>query len=90
VELELEAKELLAALFRVGGADGVERAYRELRDARERRPTAGELQRLGHLPSILRARHGSWFAFVQQEGDLTDGAGRRWTAGSSRSSRSRR
>jgi superfamily II DNA or RNA helicase/diadenosine tetraphosphate (Ap4A) HIT family hydrolase len=70
VELELEAKELLAALFRVGGADGVERAYRELRDARERRPTAGELQRLGHLPSSLRARHGSWFAFVRQEGDL--------------------
>ena len=71
-EVELEAKHVLAELLRVGGADGVERAYRQLRDAQESRPTAGELRRLGHLPSILRARHGSWFAFVQHEGDLTD------------------
>lgn len=70
-QLELETKELLSTLFHVGGADAVERAYRELRVVRDRRPSAGELRRLGYLPSVLRARHGSWFGFVKQEGDLT-------------------
>lgn len=70
VDLEIEAKELLSRLFRIGGADEVERAYRELRDEREQRPTAGELQRMGYLPSKLRDRHGSWFDFVHAEGDL--------------------
>ncbi|MCY1070970.1 DEAD/DEAH box helicase family protein [Nannocystis sp. RBIL2] len=71
VELELEAKRLLESLYRVGGAERVEQAYRELRDTREHRPTAGELQRLGYAPATLRARHRSWFAFVAAEGDLT-------------------
>ncbi len=70
VDLELEAKELLKRLFRVGGADEVERVYRELRLERGERPTAGELQRMGYLPSRIRERHGSWFEFVQAEGDL--------------------
>ena len=70
VELELEAKDLLSRLFRSGGADEVERAYRDLRDEREERPTAGELQRMGYLPSRLRERHVSWFGFVATEGDL--------------------
>jgi len=70
VELELEAKELLSKLFRVSGADEVERAYRELRLERGARPTAGELQALGYLPSRLRYRHGSWLDFVRAEGDL--------------------
>lgn len=71
VELELEAKDLLASLFRVGGADEVERVYRELRATRGVRPTAGELQRVGYLPGRLRERHGSWFGFVRAEGDLS-------------------
>jgi len=70
VELELEAKDLLASLFRVGGADEVERVYRELRATRGARPTAGEMQRVGYLPGRLRERHGSWFGFVRAEGDL--------------------
>jgi superfamily II DNA or RNA helicase/diadenosine tetraphosphate (Ap4A) HIT family hydrolase len=72
VELELEAKELLTRFFRTGGADEVERAYRELRAERGERPTAGELQRMGYLPSRLRERHGGWFDFVRAEGDLDD------------------
>ncbi|MBM4362128.1 MAG: DEAD/DEAH box helicase family protein [Deltaproteobacteria bacterium] len=71
VELELEAKQLLERLFRVGGADAVERAYRELKLERDRRPSAGELQRLGYLPSRLRDRYGGWFEFVRAEGDLS-------------------
>jgi superfamily II DNA or RNA helicase/diadenosine tetraphosphate (Ap4A) HIT family hydrolase len=72
VDLELEAKALLARLFRVGGADEVERAYRELRVETGARPTAGQLQRMGYLPSRLRERHGSWLEFVRGEGDLAD------------------
>ena len=56
VELELEAKELLARLFRVSGADEVERIYRELPTERGERPTAGELERMGYPPSPLRER----------------------------------
>jgi len=73
VELELEAKELLARLYKVGGADEVERVYRELYEERGARPTAGELQRMGYLPSTLRTRHGSWFEFVRAMGHLTSG-----------------
>ena len=79
VEVQLEAKEILAKLFKVSGTDEVERAYRELvleRGADEDlalRPTAGELQRMGYLPSKLRERHGSWFDFVRAEGGLADG-----------------
>ncbi|MDB4958194.1 MAG: ATP-dependent helicase YejH [Myxococcales bacterium] len=76
VDLELEAKTLLANLFQVSGANEVERAYRELcveRGTAEdpaSRPTAGELQRMGYLPSRLRERHGSWFDFVRGESGL--------------------
>jgi superfamily II DNA or RNA helicase/diadenosine tetraphosphate (Ap4A) HIT family hydrolase/HKD family nuclease/SOS-response transcriptional repressor LexA len=72
VELELEAKPLLEALFRRSGVDEVERTYRQIRDTRGRRPTAGELRRMGLLPSTLQRRHGSWFKFVGGEGDLED------------------
>jgi len=80
VDVELEAKQLLSRLFRVTGIDEVERAYRELALERgvdedlEARPTAGELHRMGHLPSRLRDRHGSWFEFVRGEGDLPEAA----------------
>lgn len=82
VELELEAKELLTRFFRTGGVDEVERAYRELRAERGERPTAGELQRMGYLPSRLRERHGGWFDFVRAEGDLDDGEAQAFGAGS--------
>jgi superfamily II DNA or RNA helicase/diadenosine tetraphosphate (Ap4A) HIT family hydrolase/SOS-response transcriptional repressor LexA len=76
VELELEAKTLLARLFQVSGASEVERVYRELclergtAEAPSSRPTAGELQRMGYLPDRLRERHGSWFDFVRGEAGL--------------------
>ncbi|MDQ3369163.1 MAG: DEAD/DEAH box helicase family protein [Myxococcota bacterium] len=78
VDIELEAKELLSRLFKVSGVDEVERAYRELvleRGADQDlslRPTAGELQRMGYLPSRLRERHGSWFDFVRGEKGLSN------------------
>jgi superfamily II DNA or RNA helicase/diadenosine tetraphosphate (Ap4A) HIT family hydrolase/SOS-response transcriptional repressor LexA len=76
VDLALEAKAMLARLFQVSGADEVERAYRELclergtDESPSSRPTAGELQRMGYLPSRLRDRHGSWFDFVRGESGL--------------------
>jgi len=72
VDLELEAKDLLRSLFRATGADAVENAYRELAAAREDRPRAGELYRMGYSPRTLRTRHGSWWDFVASEGDLSD------------------
>ena len=78
VELEVEAKELLSRLFRVDGADEVERAYREIRAARGHRPSAGELLRMGYLPARLRERHGSWLGFVSGEGDLEGAQQRAW------------
>jgi superfamily II DNA or RNA helicase len=72
VTVTVEARAELEALFKVGGADDVERAYRELRAARGARPTAGELYRMGFLLSTLRRRHASWFAWVRSEGDLSD------------------
>ncbi|APR76547.1 ATP-dependent RNA helicase YejH [Minicystis rosea] len=71
VDLELEAKDMLARLFRIGGADEIERVYRELRLEHGERPTAGELQRMGYLPSRLRERYGGWFDFVRAENDLS-------------------
>lgn len=71
VDIELEAKALLSRLFRSGGADVVERAYRELAASREERPRAGELFRMGYSTRTLRQRHGGWFDFVRAEGDLT-------------------
>lgn len=72
VHVELEAKDLLARLMPRGGGE-VQRVYRELRESRGIRPTAGELQRLGYLPSTLRkSGHASWFDFVKSEGDLTE------------------
>jgi superfamily II DNA or RNA helicase/diadenosine tetraphosphate (Ap4A) HIT family hydrolase len=70
VELSIEAKELLARLFLVGGSDAVERVYRELRLERGQRPSAGELERMGYRPAGLRKQHGSWVDFVRSEKDL--------------------
>ncbi len=66
VNVELEAIEMLRFLL-PGGENEVVRAYHELRAARDARPSAGELFRMGYLPSRL----GGWFPFVGSEGDLT-------------------
>ena len=71
VDIELEAKELLSRLFRSDGADEVERVYRELVAAREERPRAGELYRMGYSVRPLRKRHGGWFDFVADQDGLT-------------------
>ena len=72
VEVELEAIALLQKLLpSVAGNNATVLAYREWRQARGRRPHAGELLRAGHDPRrVARGGHG-WFDFVQAEGDLS-------------------
>src|SRR5690606_25774235 len=71
IELEFEAKQLLRDLLPKSSRSAIVNAYRELREARGHRPSVGELFRMGHKPSTLRGKHGSWFGFVHDEGDLT-------------------
>lgn len=72
VEIELEAKDILQKLLRVRGGHALER-YRAFRDERGRRPTAGELFRLGVNPRAVRDGGGqpSWFELARAEGDLS-------------------
>ena len=72
VDLELEAKALLLSLLPARGKSEVERVYRDTRDARGERPTAGELYRMGYRPGALRSTHEGWFDFVAAEGDLSE------------------
>jgi SOS-response transcriptional repressor LexA len=69
LDVELEAKELLARFLPAGRA-AVEEAYRVMRAELGRRPTPTELLHAHYLPHTLRAAHGSWFGFCRAEGDL--------------------
>jgi SOS-response transcriptional repressor LexA/CheY-like chemotaxis protein len=94
VDVELEAKQLLEALLPKGKSE-VERVYRELHAMRGERPTAGELQRMGVLPSTLRSEHDSWFDFVASEAHLSPdelavlASSRRWLVELERTSMTR-
>ena len=70
VELELEAKELLRDLLPNSSRTAIVTMYRELRNSRGVPPTVGELYRMGYDPRTVRGKYGSWFGFVQSEGDL--------------------
>jgi superfamily II DNA or RNA helicase/diadenosine tetraphosphate (Ap4A) HIT family hydrolase len=73
VDLELEAKELLASLLPARRASEAERAYRDLYEARGERPTAGELYRMGYRPSTLHSGDiEGWFDFVKAQGHLSE------------------
>ena len=65
VDVELEAKELLAELLSTltsKGSAEVVRAYRELRRDWGRRPTMKELYQSGRQPSVLEE---DWFSFLR-------------------------
>lgn len=82
VDIELTAIDMLRKFLPAGSKNETVRIYRELRDAREARPAPGELVRMGLNPRSLKAD--SWFAFVEDEGDLSDAeaqafeSGREW------------
>ena len=71
IEVELEAKDLLKKLLPASSKNELVRVYCELRESREQRPTAGELQRMGLTPASVRNAHNSWFGFVMYQGDLS-------------------
>ena len=44
----------------------------DLRDEFGRRPLMAELLHRGYLPQTLRGKHDHWFAFLDEQGDLSD------------------
>ncbi|MCA9060647.1 MAG: DEAD/DEAH box helicase family protein, partial [Planctomycetaceae bacterium] len=70
VDLELDAMDLLREFLPTGATQAIE-AYRAIRDEMGRRPTLLEVFNQGFLPRTISARDGSWFAFANEEGDLT-------------------
>ena len=71
VHIELEAVALLKRLLPTGGDRlALVQAYRDLRTSRGRRPTIGEMFRMGYNPRSLKS-YGTWFEFVRSEGDLS-------------------
>ncbi|MEX0687146.1 MAG: DEAD/DEAH box helicase family protein, partial [Pirellulales bacterium] len=70
VDIDLEAKDLLARLAPQTGSRVVE-AYRDLRADLARRPTMTELFHRGYNPRTLPPECTTWFDFVAAEGDAT-------------------
>lgn len=69
LDVELAAQDVLQQFIPTGSQAGLE-AYRAMRDELGRRPTAAELFARDILPKTLSQSAGSWFAFVESEGDL--------------------
>jgi superfamily II DNA or RNA helicase/phage repressor protein C with HTH and peptisase S24 domain len=72
LDVELAACDLLKEFIPKGAKAGIE-AYRAIRDEMGRRPTASELSSRGYLPRAVSKAAGDWFAFVDSEGDLSEG-----------------
>jgi hypothetical protein len=71
VKYELEALNILKQLARpTGVADQIAFWYRSFRELHGRRPMASEAWHEGYDPRRLRTSYGSWFGFVNAEGDL--------------------
>jgi superfamily II DNA or RNA helicase/diadenosine tetraphosphate (Ap4A) HIT family hydrolase/HKD family nuclease len=68
VDVDLAVIDMLRKFLPSGSKNQTIRLYRELRDAREQRPAAGELARMGMNPRSITT---GWLAFVDDEGDLT-------------------
>ena len=69
VHVEVEAIDMLRRLLPAGARLALVLAYRDLREARGRRPSLGEVYRRGLNPRSLKGFDG-WFEFVRSEGDL--------------------
>ncbi|QDG52099.1 HIT domain-containing protein [Persicimonas caeni] len=80
INIELEAIDLLKDLLPTSSRSSLVREYRELHQARGKRPTASELHTLGFNLRTLK-KHGGWFGFLADEGDLTDAELEAWRVG---------
>ncbi|HRI07520.1 MAG TPA: DEAD/DEAH box helicase family protein, partial [Nannocystaceae bacterium] len=72
VDVETEALDLLDKVSRISSEDALIYAYRQIRDANGRRPTARELLGAGITKQAVRKRFGTWFDFVAAMNDLRD------------------
>ncbi len=70
LDVDMEARDVLAQFIPSGSKASLE-TYRVLRDEMGRRPQAAELFSHGILPRTLGNAAGSWYEFVESEGDLT-------------------
>lgn len=72
IQYELQALEILKQLARPTAlGDQIVHWYRSFRELHDRRPTASEAYHVGYDPKGLRSSFGSWFSFVDAEGDLS-------------------
>lgn len=69
LDIELAARDLLKQFIQIGAQVGLE-VYRAMRDELGRRPTPSEIFARGLLPRTICQAEGSWFDFVEHEGDL--------------------
>lgn len=72
IEIELEAIDMLLSISRLSKEDTLIYEYGSLRDAHGRRPTAGEVYAAGVHMKPVKDRYGTWFDFVDAQGDLLD------------------
>lgn len=82
VTYELEALEILKQLSIPPGSQdqALRRYYEDFKELHGERPTASEAHHDGYKPRSVRARHGSWLAFVGEMGDLPGDLGRAFEA----------
>lgn len=71
LDVELDARDMLKEFLPQGKTAAIE-GYRGIRDELGRRPTILEVFRRGFLPRTISAGEGSWFAFADAEGDLSE------------------
>ncbi|XZE17519.1 DEAD/DEAH box helicase family protein [Pirellulaceae bacterium SH449] len=71
LDVSLEARDIIAQFVPVGTRAGIE-TYRALRDELGRRPLASELFAHSILPKTVSKAAGSWFEFVESEGDMSE------------------
>ena len=70
LDVEIDAKDILRQFLPQGRNAAIE-GYRAIRDDLGRRPTLLEVFSRGFLPRTISAAEGSWFPFVEAEGDLS-------------------
>ncbi len=70
LDIELAARDLLKQFIPSGSKAGIE-AYKAMRDELGRRPSPSELFARGFLPNVICQTDGSWFDFVEKQGDLS-------------------
>ncbi|MCP3993476.1 MAG: DUF3427 domain-containing protein [bacterium] len=70
VNIETDAIDMLEKICRISKDDALVFEYQSLRNSHGRRPTASEVLATGVHMKPVKDRHGTWFEFVDSQGDL--------------------